>query len=33
DVAVGDGYTVLGFTNVPGTRRLGTFQLRLGVMY
>lgn len=33
DVAVGDGYSVLGFTNVPGTRRLGTFQLRLGVMY
>ncbi|MFZ9761607.1 MAG: hypothetical protein ACO3DH_09140 [Candidatus Kapaibacteriota bacterium] len=33
DVAVGDSYSLLGFSNVPGTRRLGTFQLRLGVMY
>ena len=33
DVAVGDTYSLLGFSNVPGTRRMGTFQLRLGVMY
>jgi hypothetical protein len=33
DIAVGDSYSMLGFTNVPGTRRMGTFQLRLGVMY
>jgi hypothetical protein len=33
DVAVGDAYPMLGFTNVPGTRRIGTFQLRFGVMY
>ena len=33
DVAVGDSFALLGFSNVPGTRRMGTFQLRLGVMY
>ena len=33
DVAVGDSYSLLGFSNIPSTRRLGTFQLRLGVMY
>jgi hypothetical protein len=33
DIAVGDSYSLLGFNNVPGTRRMGTFQLRLGVMY
>lgn len=33
DVAVGDSFSLLGFSNVPGTRRLGTFQLRLGVIY
>lgn len=32
-VAVGDAYSLLGFTNVPDTRRIGSFQLRLGVTY
>ncbi len=33
NVAVGDAYQVLGFTNVPDTRRISSFQLRLGVAY
>lgn len=33
NIAVGDGYRLLGFTNVPDVRRLESFQLRIGVMY
>ncbi|MBK7413740.1 MAG: hypothetical protein IPI29_14420 [Ignavibacteria bacterium] len=32
-VAVGDAYQIMGFSNVPDTRRLGSFQLRLGVIF
>jgi hypothetical protein len=32
-IAVGDSYRMLGFDNVPDTRRIGSFQLRLGVTY
>ncbi|MBM4178800.1 MAG: hypothetical protein FJ211_05655 [Ignavibacteria bacterium] len=33
NVAVGDSYQLLGFTNVPDTRRISSFQLRIGVAY
>lgn len=32
-IAVGDSFSLLGFADIPGTRRIGTFQLRLGVIY
>jgi hypothetical protein len=33
NVAVGDSYQVLGFSNIPDTRRISSFQLRIGVAY
>ena len=33
NIAVADGYNLLGFTNVPDVRRMDSFQLRFGVMY
>ncbi len=33
NIAVADGYDLLGFTNVPGVRRMDSFQIRFGVMY
>ncbi len=33
NIAVGDGYSLLGFTNVPDVRRLQSFQLRFGLLY
>jgi hypothetical protein len=32
-ISVGDSYRVLGFANVPSMRRIGTVQLRVGVMW
>lgn len=32
-IAVGDSYARIGFSNVPDTRRISQFQLRIGVMY
>jgi hypothetical protein len=33
NIAVGDAYRILGYANVPDTRRISQFQLRIGVMY
>lgn len=33
NIAVGDAYRMLGYANVPDTRRISQFQLRIGVMY
>lgn len=33
NIAVSDGYDLLGFTNVPNVRRMDSFQIRFGVMY
>ncbi|MFM8771181.1 MAG: hypothetical protein ACKOE4_04060, partial [Candidatus Kapaibacterium sp.] len=33
NIAIADGYNLLGFANVPDVRRLNSFQLRFGVMY
>ena len=33
NIAVGDAYQILGFSDVPDTRRINSFQLRLGVIY
>ncbi len=32
-IAVGDSYALIGFRDVPDTRRFGQFQLRLGVIF
>ena len=33
NIAVGDAYRMLGYADVPDTRRISQFQLRIGVMY